>query len=155
MVRVFPTDEDMKQFATAIVIGLYYFLPAIARAECGAVTIEDLKHGADLIFEGTVTNVDRLETGERASTMKVDRVWKGTVHEMVTVYYTRSLDGPYLEEGVRRVVFAHRQKANGPRTYDMVPDGPLRNAWVFQCGGTAGAMATVRAQLGRSHKPSK
>jgi hypothetical protein len=145
----------MKNWMLAILVVWGFGVPLPARAECLAGRVTDMKRGAVLVFEGTVTKVDRLETGEYASTMSVHRVWKGHASEVITVYYVPSLDGPVLEEGMSRIVFAVRKTPMCPRMPGMLVDGPPRDAWVPPCCGTAGAMETVRRQLGRSHKPSQ
>ena len=113
------------------------------------------KREATFVFDGTVTRVKPVgDSYERAATMEVHRVWKGSMSEEMTVYFMLSyLDGPMLWPGQRLLVFAKRQTADDRRGVD--PSVPYRDAWLPSCPPIFLVTDENIKHLGRWRKPSE
>lgn len=144
----------MRPATVALVVMMTGWAGSIRTSgECLGVRPLDAKRAASLVFEGLVAKVERLTPYESAATLKVHRVWKGDVRNEITVYYrAMSIDGPVLNKGERRIIFAVPQTP-AMRPYGSSPDTPLRQAWVPPCSGSWPADESVVRQLGRSHEP--
>ena len=73
-----------KQIAMAILL-MTASTPLGVQAECVNLSPRDSKRYAAFVFDGTVTSVESLETGEHMATLDVHRVWKGKVPAKVSV----------------------------------------------------------------------
>ena len=112
------------------------------------------KREATFVFDGTVTGVKPVgDSHERAATMEVHRVWKGSMSEEMTVYFMPNIDGPMLWPGQRLLVFAKRQTANDRLGVD--PSAPYRDAWLHSCPAIFLVTDENIKPLGRWRKPSE
>jgi hypothetical protein len=128
--------------------------PLAAGAECVNLSAKAAKDYAAFVFDGTVTAVERLETGEYMATLDVHRVWKGKVPARVSVYYVRNIDGPSFNEGQRTIIFALPQTAKIREDFGVPATAPQRTFWVLPCSGLSSDDHASIKQLGRSRKPS-
>ena len=138
----------MSKLIVASLAGVLALLPPWRGSDCVAVTVSDAKRAAILVFEGTVTSVTVLKHPERQAVFRVHRAWKGNVGEDVTAHYAESVEGPMLNVGDRRIVFAVRHT---PEVGKVVGtgDGVRREFWVPPCSGAWNVDESVVKQLGR------
>jgi hypothetical protein len=134
--------------------------PGYLRADCAGKSVRDMKRDATMVFDGVVTTVERLETGEVTATLKVGRVWKGKVADQQTVYFAPSaFDGPQFKEGTVALVFTTRETETEKKVAGISEGAPMRSVWVPACWGSgsvvheASFQETIK-QLGRSHRPT-
>jgi hypothetical protein len=129
-------------------------IPLGVQAECVNLSPRDMKRYAAFVFDGTVTSIESLETGEYVATLEVHRVWKGKVPANVSVYYVQTIDGPSFEERQRTIIFAAPQTASIRKNYHLPATAPHRTFWVGSCSGLSPDDHVSIKQLGRSRKPS-
>lgn len=130
-------------------------MPVTVNAECIGTSLRSMKRDAVFVFYGTVRKIEQVGAGEHAATIDVDRVWKGKVSKNMTVYYMLTMNGPWIEEGKRLVIFARPQTPTTRKALGLPPDAPLRDVWVPGCSGTATPdnFDDLFEKLGRSRKP--
>jgi hypothetical protein len=156
--------KTLARLGPVIVLLASMTTPADLRADCAGRSVRDKKRDATMVFDGVVTKIERLDTGEYTATLKVGRVWKGPVADQQTVYFAQdAFDGPQFREGTVALVFTIRATPESfPETMRRaagISDGaPLRSAWVPACWGQGRSFVTriskeTVKQLGRSHRP--
>ena len=145
----------MKGLVAGIALLVAWAWAGVAvRAECIALSVPNAKRTAVLVFEGTVTKVETLHHPESAATLNVHRVWKGDVPTEITVYYLSDpLDGPWLKEGERRIIFAQHQTPGMRKARGIAADSPMRDVWVPPCSGVWRPDDDLIKQLGRAREP--
>jgi hypothetical protein len=156
--------KTLARLGAVIVLLASMTTPAELRADCAGTSVRDKKRDATMVFDGVVTKIERLDTGEYTATLKVGRVWKGPVADQQTVYFAQeAFDGPQFREGTVALVFTIRATSESfpetmRRTAGISAGAPLRSVWVPACWGSGSVVRdgdfqeTVK-QLGRSHRP--
>jgi hypothetical protein len=164
-------DEDPMRFAVIVVSGLWFAAAtmSVARAECVALTPKAWleKPSTELVFGGTVVEIVRSSGARYRATFEVDRVWKGTVTERVTIYSSDLVvESPRFQHGETHVVVAQRLTDDEARKrvgLQPLPDvratpGPLRDSHggeftATTCSGGM-AMSMMIRDLGPGTRPA-
>jgi hypothetical protein len=147
--------EAMKyKHVAAAMLLMAAWTPLAAGADCINLSIKAAKRYAAFVFDGTVTALERLETGEYMATLDVHRVWKGKVPTKVSVYYVASIDGPSYNERQRTIIFAVPHTAKYVEDFHLPATAPHGTLWVPSCLGLSPDDHVSIKQLGRSRKPS-
>ena len=118
----------MLKLTTAMCALVIVLFGQSVRAICIVPTLDRLlsDDGVAVLFRGTVVDLrpvslpPPLEAGDVA-TFQVARVWKGQVHQGVTVYFVRGngLEGVPLELRKEYLVVAHLQSPVERRTFGL------------------------------------
>jgi hypothetical protein len=98
-----------RRLATALiaVLALTHATQLVA-SECIRLRLRDVRRQVDLMFSGTVTNVQPLTVGRLIVDIEVDQVWKGFLPRKTTIYtYAGSQAAPFMK-GRRYLVTAPR-----------------------------------------------
>jgi hypothetical protein len=72
----------------------------LVASECIRLRLRDVRRQVDLMFSGTVTNVQPLTVGRLIVDIEVDQVWKGWLPRKTTIYtYAEPHAAPFIKGG--------------------------------------------------------
>jgi hypothetical protein len=116
------------------------------------------KQRADVVFSGTVTNVQQLDNRHSLVTLNVEKVWKGSRGRRVVLHnIVDNIDSyrfPHDAAGQRYLVFANRLTSQQRAGFSL---GEKEQAFgVPICGGGSGPLQQHELELrdlGRSRVP--
>jgi hypothetical protein len=90
---------------------LVVIAPLAASCSCMQVSVDDAINDSSYIFTGTVTDLERLSSGDHEATVDVTEVWKGPNHSEVAVRTPESSAacGFPFQEGTSYLVYTNTE----------------------------------------------
>ena len=127
-------------------------------AECVGFPLKHYVKYADLVFSGTIDELEPLDSTRTIVTFEVDRVWKGNVRRQTVLHHAlEGIDSFRLigaSTGSKYLVFATRLNARQRQQFEL---SERQDAFgIPTCGGGThklDADDTMLRRLGRGRKP--
>lgn len=130
-----------------------------AGAECVGFSLKHYKRHADLVFSGTIREIQQLDSIRTVVTFDVDRVWKGDVGRQIRLHQVvESIDSFRFvgaTVGSKYLVFATRLDSRQRQAFKLSENQDTFGVPI--CGGGThklGANDTMLRQLGPGREPA-